>query len=392
MSWATKYRPTRFQDLVGQEQAIKTLRGYLKAVDSPSALLFYGPTGTGKTTMARMFSRYLNCETHKACGTCPSCLAFDAGISSHPDYKELNAAEARGIDDVRALISSAFLMPQFRKRIIVIDEAHQLTPQALQSLLKPLEEPSASTIWMICTTDPQKLPTTILGRLQKIQTRTVDAGNMIPRLKTVAEAEALPELNDDLWTAIAERSGGHMRDALTLMEGVAAAIRDTKAAKKGSPTVELTDEKLNKILNSVEASAVSDTDTQALSVLLHLYGKNLNNVLRACFMTTDWIPVVNKMLQFNEYVLAQAILEEGKPTTFPSIWPTAANRLFLTKVQRVLPKFWQSPVRVERLASILNLLTGIRSDMQSFAVPEKFLVSSRLSAYIMQTKATKETQ
>lgn len=165
-NFATKYRPRQFADIAGQMASLHKIEGALCSGKIPRTILISGPYGTGKTTIARLIARYVNCVYGpKGCcadgaglgSTCPSCQMFDGPDPQHPDYMEANCGDARGIDATREMAGIANLSPRFKYRVLVLDEAQELTKQAASVLLKPLEEPPASTIWIICTTAKDKI-------------------------------------------------------------------------------------------------------------------------------------------------------------------------------------------------------------------------------------------
>lgn len=212
-----KYRPKTFKDVIGQKPAVASLEGMILSNKLNPTLMLSGPYGTGKTTLARIIARYLNCETRNSCGTCKSCLAMDSG--THPDVIELNAANTRGIDDIRALIDKAYFNPRYNYRVFILDECQQLTPQAAQALLKPLEEPPKKTVWILCTTDPQKILPAIKSRSQHIKLNPIKEASITKLLGNICEKENLkfPEKALNLISGLAQ---GHARNAVMLLEQV----------------------------------------------------------------------------------------------------------------------------------------------------------------------------
>ena len=222
-SLAVKYRPRTFEDHVGQEPIVKALRNALRTGRISSAYLFAGPRGVGKTTTARIFAKGLNCEasdgiTDEPCGKCEACRYIERGI--HPDVIEIDAASNRGIDEIRAIRESVkFLPSRGRKKVYIIDEAHMLTREAFNALLKTLEEPPEHVVFILATTDPHRIPPTILSRLQKYEFKPISPFDIIRRLRKIAEAEGI-EVEDKALQEIARRSEGSLRDAISMLEQV----------------------------------------------------------------------------------------------------------------------------------------------------------------------------
>lgn len=214
-----KYRPKTLAELVGQEYVKVTLGNQLASGQIGHAYLFTGPKGTGKTSVARILARTVNCLEPKdgtACGKCAMCQAFDNGQMM--DLIEIDAASNRKIEDVRELISKINLAPsQGRYKIYVIDEAHQLTKDASNALLKTLEEPPAHAIFVLATTEPDKLLPTIISRCQRFDFRYVGLEEAVQHLADIAKLEKIKITQDGL-EFIARQSAGGMRDAKNLLE------------------------------------------------------------------------------------------------------------------------------------------------------------------------------
>ena len=186
-----KYRPKVFADVVGQKQVSETLVRAIESDKVAHAYLFAGPRGTGKTSMAKIFARSINCAegpTATPCGQCTACKQILAGQSM--DVLEIDAASNRGIDEIRALRENVRFMPvEGRKKIFIIDEAHMLTTEAWNALLKTIEEPPAHVMFIFATTEAEKLPVTILSRCQRYTFRRITADDIVGRLQYVASQE-----------------------------------------------------------------------------------------------------------------------------------------------------------------------------------------------------------
>ena len=247
-----KYRPQTFEEVVGQTHIERTLKNAIEADKVSHAYLFCGPRGTGKTTTARLLAKALLCEhgpTSSPDGTCAQCQAIAEG--THPDVNELDAASRTGVDNVREEIINRvqFAPTQGRYKIYIIDEVHMLSTAAFNALLKTLEEPPEHVVFILCTTDPQKIPETIHSRCQRFDFHRLTNEEIIERLAAVCDAEGIEYENDAL-DLVAHRAQGGMRDALTTLEQLA-------AFGNGNVTLEVAENVLG-ALNTSDMAAVID--------------------------------------------------------------------------------------------------------------------------------------
>lgn len=224
VSLANKYRPQKFEDLVGQESISKTLQNALKLGRIAHAYLFYGPRGCGKTTTARILAKALNCTGHghdkptaEPCGQCPQCR--EIARSEDMDVLELDAASNTQVEKVREAIIDTVALAASRDRykVFILDEVHMLSASSFNALLKTIEEPPQHVVFILATTEKHKVPATIVSRCQTFRFRPMTSDEITNHLMDLAEAEGL-DLTEKAARIIAKNAGGAMRDALTLMD------------------------------------------------------------------------------------------------------------------------------------------------------------------------------
>ena len=225
---ALKYRPQKFSELVGQEHVSRTLQNAIDSGRVAHAFLFTGARGVGKTSTARIMAKTLNCAvgvTHEPCNECPQCIEIRKGTST--DVFEIDGASNNGVDDVRDLRDNIKYLPSHsRYRIIIIDEVHMLSTNAFNALLKTLEEPPEHVKFIFATTEPHKLPVTILSRCQRFDFKRVTLTKIIGRLRDIAGQEKVT-ISDSALALIARKGDGSMRDSLTAFDQMLAFCGDT---------------------------------------------------------------------------------------------------------------------------------------------------------------------
>ena len=214
-----KYRPKVFDDVIGQENPLTILKSFIESKSVPHALIFCGSRGVGKTSLARIFAKTINCENlknKKDCSDCTICLEIDENKSL--DVIEIDAASNNGIDQIRDLIdSSNYSSINCEYKVFIIDEVHMLSKAAFNALLKTLEEPNENTIFILATTEVEKIPLTILSRCQIINFKTIKKHTLIENLKNICSKEKIL-IDDESLYLIAEESHGSARDSLGILE------------------------------------------------------------------------------------------------------------------------------------------------------------------------------
>jgi len=263
--FARKYRPQTFEDVIAQEHVTKTLQNAVKNDRIGSGYLFCGPRGTGKTTTARLLAKCLNCingPTPVPCGECSGCDEIAKGSSL--DVLEIDAASNTGVDDVRTLKENVRYLPTSgKKRIFIIDEVHRLSGAAFDALLKTLEEPPDHVVFVFATTEPLKVPETILSRTQRFDFKRVSASDLEKHLKNIAYKENI-KIDEISLALLARKADGSVRDSLSLLDQVTAFAGDKITEQDIVDALGLVDRQM--LFNICESIASRD----AKSILTHI--------------------------------------------------------------------------------------------------------------------------
>lgn len=284
------YRPQLFREVVGQDVVVKTLQNAIANKKISHAYLFSGPRGTGKTTIARIFAKALNCENLallEPCEKCTSCHEVSDGIS--PDVIEIDAASNNGVDEMRDLRDKVKFLPSgAHYKIYIIDEVHMLSPSAFNALLKTLEEPPSHVVFILATTEPQKLPATIISRCQRFEFKSLTVNEITKKLRSVCSKEEV-EISEEALNAISETAEGALRDALGILD---------QAISYGDKKVTIED------VNIVTGNLSYD---KLLELADNFENKNINGALEIVSelieMGKEVNKLVNALLQFYRDIL-----------------------------------------------------------------------------------------
>jgi DNA polymerase-3 subunit gamma/tau len=340
---ARKWRPQNFDDLAGQETFTRTIKNALSHQKVPHAFLFSGPRGVGKTSAARILAKVLNCEQGSAtesCGTCQNCTAITRGASV--DVFEIDGASNNSVDDIRELRESVKYAPSGGKyKIYIIDEVHMLSMPAFNALLKTLEEPPPHVIFIFATTEPKKVPSTILSRCHHHAFRKISKTKIKERLHKISEVEKI-NISDTALEMIVRAADGSMRDALTLLDQASSFSDDITAQElqilMGLPETD--------IINSISETILSGDIPKTLSILKELTEKGYD--LRA---------LIKELLEHFRNIAVVKIIQ--KPEEFLEFSDDEIGNL-----QRQA-----SHVTIEELTMLLTELFKLEGDIKSATNP-----------------------
>ncbi|WP_297798959.1 DNA polymerase III subunit gamma/tau [Arenimonas sp. GDDSR-1] len=319
---ARKWRPKRFAELVGQQHVVRALSHALETGRVHHAFLFTGTRGVGKTTIARIFAKSLNCESGTSkdpCGVCGTCTDIDNG--RYPDLIEIDAASHTGVDDVRALIDNAQYMPsRGRTKVYLIDEVHMLSKNAFNALLKTLEEPPEHVKFLLATTDPEKLPVTVLSRCLQFNLRRLEPEQISGQMEHILAAEGIGFDAESL-ALLADAADGSLRDGLSLLD-------QAIAYTGGSLQAEL----VQSMLGTVDRSQIE----QVLSALTARDGEALMAAIeQLASFAPDFEQVLDRLAQaLHEIQLAQLV-----PTYRPSLQRVSV-KTFAQQLDAQLVQLW----------------------------------------------------
>ena len=334
----TKYRPTTLSKLIGHEEAVTRMKGIIATGNVPSAILITGPSGVGKTTLARAFAADLN---------------GGAESLSSNDYIEVNVADNRSIDDIRELAKlSKHRSIYGKKKVIVLDEAQALIGPALACTLKTIEEPSADTVWILCSMEPQKFKT---GQYRALANRCVQFNLSLPTNKDllkqavrICKGEGMSYMLDEKYTLLKHivlNANGEMRTLAQLIE----ACQQYYNGLKEKPEIFSTEQ----VCSVIQSSDINE-ENYAIQYLVSIYHKQYADACVAVLMADDYFGFVNTVIRLNSFIMYSAILKGQKSS---KVWKSSANLRCQKEV---------GPQSLGNMALVSSKLTKLKADMMTF--------------------------
>ncbi|MBO4905191.1 MAG: DNA polymerase III subunit gamma/tau [Lachnospiraceae bacterium] len=344
-----KWRPATFDEIKGQDAIVTTLRNQIEANRIGHAYLFCGTRGTGKTSAAKVFAKAVNCEhpvNGNPCGECESCRSIAAGTSLN--VIEMDAASNNGVEDARQIKESVVYSPTNAKyKVYIIDEAHQITKDAFNALLKTMEEPPSYVVFILATTEPHKIPITILSRCQRYDFKRIDTGTLEDRLKEVATSEGIA-VEDKAIRYIASKAEGGMRDALSLLDQCSSFFLGK----------DITYERALEVLGAVDTSVFSEflrslaagsvTDCIGVIDRILIQGRDLDQFI------TDFI-----------WHMRNVLLARSAEDISTIVDTTADNIALLKKEAEAIPE--------QQLLRYIRVFSGLSNDLR-YATQKRVLI------------------
>jgi len=327
-----KYRPHRFCDVVGQETVVKILKNSITNNQIGHAYIFSGPRGTGKTSIAKIFAKAVNCLNNRDGDVCGECEVCTRNSTEEIDIVEIDAASNNGVDEIREIRNNAKLLPSnYKYKVYIVDEVHMLSPSAFNALLKTLEEPPSHVIFILATTEFNKIPVTVVSRCQKFDFKKIKTKEIIDRLKFILKEENR-YLDDEIISFIARISDGGLRDAINLLD----------------QTLSLNKENIE--LEDVYTITGYIDDDSIYELLKHLFAGNIVESLKYIdeyaqlnknysFLCGKMIDIIKDLLIFNN-----------------------TNNYFDSKYEEKLSKF--SKTNIENILKTSDILLGLQNELR----------------------------
>ena len=327
-----KYRPSNFDDVVGQEIVVSILKNSIVENKIGHAYIFSGPRGTGKTSIAKIFAKAVNCLNNKDGNLCGECEVCTKNQNEEIDIVEIDAASNNGVDEIREIRNNTKLLPiEYKYKVYIIDEVHMLSASAFNALLKTLEEPPSHVIFILATTEFNKIPTTVVSRCQKFDFKKIKTTDIIKRIKHILELEN-KELNDEIIEFIARLSNGGLRDAINLLDQVLSLNKNNiNIEDVYEITGYIKNDDIFNLLKQMFAGNIKETYD-----LLEMYSQTEKNYMYLC----------NKMID----ILKDIIIYNN------------SNNYFLASYEKQLDEFMK--VDVSKILKSIEYLLDLRNELR----------------------------
>lgn len=354
-----KYRPAKFSDVVGQEVIVKILKNSIINNKISHAYIFSGPRGTGKTSIAKIFAKAVNCS-HNLGDVCDECDNCKKNIDEEIDIIEIDAASNNGVDEIREIRNSVKLMPSNLKyKVYIIDEVHMLSTSAFNALLKTLEEPPSHVIFILATTEFNKIPATVISRCQKFDFKRINNQDIVNRLKYILECEN-KALNDDVLNLIAKLSDGGLRDSINLLDQVLT-INDKDVTVDAVYNLigQLNDNEIKELL-----LLITTGDIKGLLAKINSYAEKGKN----------FVSIINRL----ELLLRNILIFNS------------TNNYFDKEYEKILSEFTR--VDIDKLLELSNILFNLTNELKKSNNQQTLIEIYFLKMAILFTKNAKNNK
>lgn len=356
MSFASKYRPQSLRQVIGNADAVGVLRGALKKGRIPTAILFHGPSGCGKTTLARAVFNHLRCEKGSACGVCDLCTSQDTS-----DLVNFNASKERGIDEMRVLIENAKYRPQYaKKRVIILDELHQATSHSQEALLNSLEEPPTDTIFILCTTEPDKIKATLRKRCLTLHVGSPSMEDCQQFLQSIIAAEEVDFPYPEVIQAVYEQAGSSLRECANMLETLFGFID----GKKNKPT----EEELLSFLSAAGTS--SGVGGSTIDFVKAIYEGDYPSIHKILLNCEDYNALVNSVIWLHSFLVDVYVTKGAKNK---NIWWTPANK----EIHKWFKEMKNRP-SLEQTIIIQTVLIELKSVLGFAGLSDRHIIGARI--------------
>lgn len=364
----TRHRPKKFSDLIGMDSIAKSLSTAMAIGDIPNGFLLLGTTGCGKTTLARIIARTAMCETMTACGTCSSCVMAEENIDQHVDYTEINCGVEGKVDEIRNMLAMSRNAPMVGSmRVIVLDEVHRLSGASAEAILKPLEEPSPRTLFILATTEANAIKDTVKNRCLTIRVNPLNSEVLGDYLAEISREEVEDSIPIEDWATltqeVAEMSGGLIRTSLSYLDQILKLHR----SGEGGSIQDFLERVREDILNNVDADVLA-----AHKILLGILTGNPKIVGNMLASHADFVSLSRNMVSITQYLLDSAYEARGSNVYHIPHFRDAADAMNVKFSERKV----SARAKLKALTILAMGVTDLHGRIMTFAVPERALINA----------------